>query len=379
MDDDSIEYFHENEAFDGETRREHSLKEPKPEIQSNLALYRWRGPILDQGRLYDLLRLAKAGSKRAEQELFEKHHRLILKFVKRYHGPAFDDLVAAGSLGFSKAYDAFRVGQNAPFEPWHEIRNEIRAVVKAFRRQDQAGETPADRWLYHHPRATAEEVSAATGCTLADAEQAIARQEGYWHGHRPYDDAKHGGYASPYDAHAGESHDNDERSGRKHMAAAGRVILGIGDRVLAGRLTRLDAYLAKKYGVGHERPVAGRSIVDRLSEHTDKREVQRLREIGRRAYALELVDKERCRIAARSNPARYLYGSEVIHSRRPDWCPKGLSIPEILERHAASVPLKSKSLPKPNEKAWLPKQEIEPWRDVAEDAVTRAPSTRVRA
>jgi len=265
MGGDSIEYFHEDEAFDGETRQEHSPKEAKPQIQSNLARYRWRGSIPDPGEVQDLLRLAKAGSNRAEQELFEGYHRLVLKIAKEYHGPAHDDLVAAGCLGFSKAYDAFRVGQNAPFEPWHEIRNEIRAVAKEWRRRGHAGETRADKYLYHHPHATAEEVVAGcqawgTPCSLESAHEAIVRQEGYWHGFEHYDTIETGA--------SGTGHDNDEHSGRKQMRVIARV---------AWQSNRPDI------------------AIDHAALIADRRERARLRLIGRQAFALELVEWERRR------------------------------------------------------------------------------------
>ena len=56
-------------------------------------------------------------------------------------------------------------------------------------------------------------------------------------------------------------------------------------------------------------------IVDAAVSQTDIRALRRLEEIGRPAFALELVEKERARIAARNDEAQYLYQPLVARPR----------------------------------------------------------------
>jgi hypothetical protein len=273
--DDSIDYYHETEAFDGENRRLHSPKEAKPEIESDLVRYRFRMPILKPGEERDLLRLAQAGNGRAQNELVRRFHRKVLKIAGEYHGAGFEDLVAAGILGLARAIKDFDLRRNNGLGCFAEerIREEIRREVKRWRKRGQAGETRADRWLYHHRGATAEEVSAATACTLADAEQAIQRQEGYWHGHREYDTNEVG------------RDDSDEGERKRFVYVA------------TARATPI-----------HYKHLLISKTVHAAADYADHRAEARLREIGRRAYAIELVDRK-------PYPPRDRYPGDVVSSR----------------------------------------------------------------
>ena len=168
-----------------------------------------------------------------------------------------DDIVAAGALGFTEALAEYDLRRNTRFASLAAplIRYRIADAVRAWRRRGQAGETRADRHLYSHRDATAEQVVAAVGCQLRDAQAAVDRLKGYWHGHHEYIDDP-----------------------------------AVDDDDLAPAAPRSRA------------PVRALDLIDRAAEACDRRALRRLRLIGRRAYALELVERDRQRIAARAEP-----------------------------------------------------------------------------
>ena len=143
----------------------------------DLGQRRWRGPILDRRTERDLIRKAKSDDEPAKQKLVESFHRLILKIVGQYSGPPHNDLMAAGLLGFEEAISRFNENRGYRLktyaEPW--IRKHIRLCIKDWRKEGAAGETRQDRYVFSNPRATAEEIVAAVGGSIADAERAIAR------------------------------------------------------------------------------------------------------------------------------------------------------------------------------------------------------------
>ena len=125
------------------------------------------------------------------------------------------------------------------------------------------------------------------GCSLASAQQAIDRREAFWDGHATYDTTESGvdnvwrsdAFAHEWDALA--------------------------------RRFGFDAMPTHRTRPRSDRP----SLVEHSAEEGDRLALRRLREVGRRAYALELVAHERALIAARSNPELYLY-PYVLRERR---------------------------------------------------------------
>ena len=108
--------------------------------------------------------------------------------------------------------------------------------------------------------ATAEQVSAAVGCPLHQAQAALDRLESFWHGHDEYIDDP-----------------------------------AVDDDDLAPAAPRTRA------------PARAPDLIERAADECDRRAMRRLKLIGRRAYALELVERDRQRIAARADPEQYLY------------------------------------------------------------------------
>ena len=158
---------------------------------SDLSHHRWHDPILDATEERHLLRLAQAGDNRAKDKLVRHFHRQVLKIVAEFGGPDHDDLVAVGMLGLLDAIGKFDLQQDNRLSAFaqHHIRLKLREEVKSWRRQGQNDETRADRFVYHHPDAAAEEVMVAVRCTRRSAEEALKRLKGYWNGFEAYDDA----------------------------------------------------------------------------------------------------------------------------------------------------------------------------------------------
>ena len=353
-------------GFDGEgLRRPRNAAENAPE--SDLTRYRWRSPKLTPGEERDLLRAAQAGDARAKGELIRRFHRLILKISRGYHGPSRDDLIAAGALGLVDAIERFDMRRNTGLAAYAQeyIRNGMREEAKAWRTRGQAGETRADRWLYQNPGATAEQVAAVEDnrCTLEEAEIAVQRHTGFWQGHEHYDTTE------------ADDLDDDER--RRTVVVADVLPTEIDvtgatvtdadwDYVVRcrarsyepdkypwyrstpeGRSNARDYYEARRQPIprwtAHEPDLALKPIsrdryaedqaaahrcgklnglarvvniaVRDLADASDRRDARRLKAIGRRAYALELVERDRKRIAARKAEAQYAYKDTALNSR----------------------------------------------------------------
>lgn len=278
------EYHYESREFDGEGRQPRKRQDPKQPVQSDLARYRFRRPILTPGEERDLLRLAQAGDSPAKNKLVRRFHRLVLKIAAQYHGPAHDDLVAAGLLGLVEAIATFDLQRNNGLKAHAEwlIRKELRKEAKQWRKRGGAGETRADRWIYNHRNATAAEVVAAVGGTLEEAEAAIQRTDVHWNGNERYDTTEN-------------SYDEDDNSAGKRRATAHEIY------------SLYDFYSPQQLSPQLRFHGAVSRFVDALAVEADKRAGRRLKLIGRRACALELVETDRKRIAARAEPKEYLY------------------------------------------------------------------------
>jgi RNA polymerase sigma factor (sigma-70 family) len=256
----------------------------------DLSQRRWRGPILDARTERELIRKTKSGDEGAKQRLLEAFHRFVLSIVSRHSGPLHNDLMSAGFLGLVEAIGRFNENRGCRLSTYarHWIEKHVRLAVKDWRREGAAGETRQDRFIFSNPRATAEEVVAAVGGTLADAERAIARLDA---GHESYGTAEalfdaDGNYIGPKVA--------DE-----HEMAS---VFGCFSRFsLSPQLKRFEP--ASKW-------------VDGLARHHTSACKRRLDKIGRRQYALELVSRERVWISYRSKESRYRYRTETDIKQR---------------------------------------------------------------
>ena len=257
---------------------------------NDLSRYRWRSPILDSRTERDLIRRAKAGDGAAKQKLVEAFHRFILKIVAQYSGPSHADLMAAGLLGFSEAINRFNENRGCRLstyaEPW--IRKCILLAIENWRREGASGETRQDRYIFSNPNATAEQVVAAVGGTLANAERAIARLA---QGHVSYDTTE-------------ASFDEDGNYTGPKAATSHEICL------MYDRFSRFQMSPQLRLYEPTSR------WVDELAGYHTEEDQRRLKEVGRRQYAVELVEREKVRVSYRSKPERYLYRTNTSLAER---------------------------------------------------------------
>jgi RNA polymerase sigma factor (sigma-70 family) len=261
-----------------------------PKTVNDLSQRRWRNPILDSRTERDLIRGAKSGDEAAKQKLVEAFHRLILKIVSQYSGPPHTDLMAAALLGFCEAINRFNENRGCRLstyaEPW--VRKCILLAIENWRREGAAGETRQDRYIFSNPRVTAEQVVAAVGGTLANAEKAIARLA---QGHVSYDTTEasfdaEGNYTGPKVATSHEICLMYDRFSRFQMSPQLRLF----------------------------EPTS--RWIDELANHHTEEDRRHLKEIGRRQYVVELGEREKARGSYRSKPGRYLYRTNTSLKER---------------------------------------------------------------
>ena len=198
-------------------------------------------------------------------------------YGRAFYGPSFDERVAAGLAGLQEAinkYDFSRNTRLSTYARWR-IMKSIGEECQRWRYRGMSGQTRADRYLFSHSGAEAEEVAAKAHCSLESAREAIARLQTT---ELPYETIAH----------------TAARSDR-----AARLYDCFGPRQLSSYIfhhkpprPKFSDFLSAGKWPGWSR------IVDGLAEDADKRAARRIKEIGRRAYALELVEKQQRQMAA---------------------------------------------------------------------------------
>ncbi len=80
-----------------------------PELLAKYMSHIGQGALLTHEEEMDLSERAKAGDKRARQELIEKNLRLVVSVAKKYRGMGlpFEDLIQEGNIGLMKAVEKF--------------------------------------------------------------------------------------------------------------------------------------------------------------------------------------------------------------------------------------------------------------------------------
>ena len=250
----------------------------------DLSQRRWHGPTLDARTERELIRKAKSGDETAKQKLLEAFHRFVLSIASKHSGPPFNDLMAAGLVGFVEAINRFNENRGCRLSTFarHWIEKHVRLAVKDWRREGASGETRQDRYIFSNPRATAEEVVAAGG-TLADAERAIARLDA---GHESYDTSE-------------AAFDEDDNYTGPQVATSHEMARAFGCFSRLQLSPQLIIFEPTSKRIDEQ---AQNRIVDRK---------RRLNEVGRQQYALELVSRERVWISCRSKEGRYLYRTKT--------------------------------------------------------------------
>ncbi|MBQ6317258.1 MAG: sigma-70 family RNA polymerase sigma factor, partial [Oscillospiraceae bacterium] len=91
-------------------------------------------PVLKSAETRALLEKARAGDKRAREQLISGNLRLVLSVVQRFagRGESMDDLFQVGCIGLIKAIDAFDLSQNVQFSTYGVpmIAGELRRFLR---------------------------------------------------------------------------------------------------------------------------------------------------------------------------------------------------------------------------------------------------------
>jgi RNA polymerase sigma factor (sigma-70 family) len=249
---------------------------------SNLTERRWREPILSAGEVADAMRATKGpepAAAAAKNQLAQAFHRLVLKEAKTFCGDRVDrndDLIAAGMLGLPEAIDRFDPRRNNGLTAYAIplIRGRMRATAKAFNRNGWSSETRLQRLVYGNHDVTPEQASKVMNRPVDEGEIEEARTQVL-------------GMCSEL-----LEHDTREKGFENEHDEEGKPCL-VAVAPPCPRQRIFDATLVQRHG-----------SLEWLAEDADRRATQRLKEIGRRAYALELVERDRARIAA---PVAHLF------------------------------------------------------------------------
>src|SRR5262249_3268322 len=147
-------------------------REPLP----NLSLYKWRDELPDAEGDAELVRLAKAGDKKAAEQLVKNYHRLVRSYAgrrrighsfrkgeKEFTNEGFDDLMGRGFLALWQAVQSYDESLRVPFSEYAKrcIGGQMSDESKTFMKGGLVCETRVDPWLFSHPKATSHEMVAA--------------------------------------------------------------------------------------------------------------------------------------------------------------------------------------------------------------------------
>jgi hypothetical protein len=275
---------------------------------NNLTTCRWRGPVLKPDELAAALKAAKGTgpeASRAMDKILRSHHRMILKESKNHwdrrrdNDALFDDLIAVGSMGLVEAIRRFDDRRNNGFTAYAlpYIRGRMQTAVKAHRRNGWSGETRLQRLVHGDHDATLERASEVMGRPVdaVELEAATAQAIGMCSEVIAYD-TREPAFENEY----------DEESKPGIVAVAPITARSILDTLVkrhgppeSATICTVQRFLDAASAPPRHGPL------EWLAEDTDRRARRRLKGMGRRAYALWLVEKDHARIAARAEPTQY--------------------------------------------------------------------------
>ena len=91
-------------------------------------------PVLTNTKMRELLKVMRAGERKAREELIQGNLRLVLSVIQRFNnrGENVDDLFQVGCIGLMKAIDNFDLSQNVKFSTYAVpmIIGEIRRYLR---------------------------------------------------------------------------------------------------------------------------------------------------------------------------------------------------------------------------------------------------------
>jgi DNA-directed RNA polymerase specialized sigma subunit len=274
---------------------------------NNLTKHRWRGAILSPDEVADALKAAKGpepGASAAKDKLFRFYHRLALKQAKPFcDGVNNDDIIAVANLALAEAINGFDLTSNNGLAAYviATVRGRLQTAAKAIKKNGWAGETRLQRLVYGNHDVVADQRADRTPpsqVAISRAAEIMGRPVALRELEEARDDVL--GMVSEirsYDTREPGFQDDDEKpcneegKARAHVAAAPLCPL-------------LQAY----HNASKDRRPGS---VEWYAEDADRRARKRLKEVGRRQFALELVARDQARISARSEPSQYLYRTDT--------------------------------------------------------------------
>jgi hypothetical protein len=152
-------------------------------LPSFLVTFRCFEPVLSKSNELLLIKLAQSGNQDAGWGLLARFHRKISKIaavhvpkgstrngrnengtLKVYTAGLYDDLLSTGFLAAWEAVLAFKVDSGLRFWTFahKQVVGAISDAAKEYMKGGVAGETRADRWLFHHHNAKPEELLKAS-------------------------------------------------------------------------------------------------------------------------------------------------------------------------------------------------------------------------
>jgi hypothetical protein len=239
--------------------------------------YRFTGEFYDSFSEADEIRAMQCGDKQAEDRLIKHFQPLLGKHVSEFYGDTEEDLTAIAQIGLLNGLRDYDLTKNSRVGTYleHKIDSALHDALR--------GSTRAERVVYANPdERSIDKLVELSGYSLkspAKREKAEIKIEEAL--------LKRRAESTKVEYNTTEATRDDDYDGKKGI-------------VLSGDIGGPEAWRHAKNSY------RGR-LIEFWAEEEDRRERERLEEIGRSAYALELVERDRAREAARSDEAQYLY------------------------------------------------------------------------
>jgi hypothetical protein len=277
-----------------------------PPTPSNLATYRWRGPVLQAAEEAALICRAQAGDKRAGLGLFRAFHRYILKIAGKHRGhhscgretnEFFHELIAAGALAFWECVLSWKpeLGYRLATHLRLRVSGAIGDEAKRYRKRGITGETLLQRIAFtrpYYPEFTHAELrTLQKQKRYRSFREALAAFEvAIWDVDR---------WTQPYSCYSEGGEDDNRSLTGVLLENGGADDVAQKEPKPAKGMDRLyDCFNPYKQSPQLRLYQTHSRYIDGLAEDADKRAARRLKQIGRRARALELVEQHDARIEA---------------------------------------------------------------------------------
>jgi hypothetical protein len=330
------------------------LKNPLHHIPTprDLTLRYWWKPNLEETEEARLVGLAQSGDRRALAQLFKSFHKFILGVAGRHMrgrsfgnwnkqiSGLFDDLVAAGCVGFCQALGNFDLSLGHRFSTLarRRIAGAISDEAVAFRKRGIKSEADRHRAIFRRTKRPVFKSFEEFARAKAEVD-AWGRRESYADDPRSgvSDDLRRGDAEhQEFKAEKYGDADSPASSDAKWLYSC------FGQNQFSGHLR----WHGKPGRPDQTHTVSG--LVEFVAIETDKRAASRLKQIGRRAYALELVEKQQRQLGA-AQRSRLDYPDHLFWEKYPPTLQKtapandrkAVAVKKIINRQRKEPPIRN--------------------------------------